>query len=157
MNLSKQEEILHSANATILAIFEHKDKVPITDGLLMMASYIQFVYPKEVGIDIDYSNCNTDRNIFREIKWDRTKKDKEEGDDIAFYRRIRNSVAHANIDFRHNGKIELFDGPPTKNKALFVENFRVEIDKATFGNEFLKKIMDAWMKSKVKPPVTRKI
>jgi len=147
MKLSEQEVILHSANATILAIFENKDRVPITDGLLMMASYIQFVFPKEADIDMDYTKYALDLSIFKTIKWDKVKTDEDEGDEIAFYRRIRNSIAHANIDFLPDDNIQFFDGPPAKP---FKENFRVQVNKFDFGNKFLKEIMNKWMESKFK-------
>ena len=62
-------------------------------------------------------------------------------------RRIRNSIAHARVDFCSNGMIEFYDGV-AKNKGL-KENFRIKVKKTDFGNEFLKEIMQKWMESKI--------
>lgn len=144
MPLSNKEEIILSANKTILDIFINKNEIHIGDGLLIMAAYIQFVYPKEAKINVDYTKFNLDLKIFKIIRWDKTKLDNDDGHDIAFYRRLRNSISHANVEFCSDTTIELYDGPPRSNP--FKENFRVKVNKADFGNKFLKEIMLQWMK-----------
>ncbi len=106
----------------------------ITPGLLLMAAYLQFVFPKESKI-ADFKKLSLNTEDFKVKKWIKDKKDRKLGDPMALFRRIRNSISHANLKVKE-GNILAF-------KDIFKgsEVFEAEIGMVGFGN-FLSVLVD---------------
>ena len=138
--------IVHSGNVTILAIFENQPLVPITDGLLMMAAYLQFVVPKETRL-VCLSQANLDTSIFEIVSWNRDKVDENLGK-VAIFRHLRNAIAHARVEL--DGEyFHLKDWDPRhENSSKTNPRFHVKVQKSAFGN-MLKDVMLFWMRNRL--------
>ena len=106
----------------------------INPGVLMMAAYLLFLYPKESEIiKSDYNDI--DFNIFKvHIKG---VKRTEESEKQYFTRRIRNSIAHSSWHIQGNNivfKDENYKNQKNKNE------FSIEIELPKFG-EFINSFM----------------
>ncbi|WP_305453657.1 HEPN family nuclease [Bacillus mycoides] len=95
-------------------------------GMLLMASYLFFVYAKEKDfIGRDYSFADTSKFEVLECE-------KEKRNSNYICRRIRNALAHSRVHIGENGLITFEDFKPEGTKRL--DYFKCTISYTDFGN-----------------------
>lgn len=123
-------------------IIRNESVLPINIGTLMMASYILFLYPREVEfINIDLKNIDATKfNII--VKGN---PNNNENDNQYLIRRIRNSLAHGKFQINDNNIITFMDDDKGNN------SFKVEIlfvDLGNFIQDFMFNIKNQVFKKK---------
>lgn len=115
----------------------------INSSLLLMASYLFFMYPKEKDLEyVDYKLVDTSKFNVLECK-----EKKELRDNYYICRRVRNALAHSNVHIAENGLITFEDDNRKKT-----DYFKCTIPRTDFGkfiNAFLFGIRDGYFKNMV--------
>lgn len=103
---------------------------PFNIGVLMMASYLFFVYPKESAL-LDISEIVEEIEEVKKFDIIQPKNKKADQKKFAVYilRRIRNSISHSNFKFDKE-YIIFKDQSPCKNNDIFEAKIKI----GDFGN-----------------------
>lgn len=126
----------------LLADFRKKYKADINNNsLILMASYLFFVYPKEIYFDIiDYSSVDTSKFEVIVCEEEESKRDSK-----YICRRVRNALAHSNIHIDENMLITFEDDNlkktdyfkctiPFPDFGKFVNDFFFDVKDSFFNN-----------------------
>lgn len=130
-----------NADKTLIQLLKERQDVlylkgerVLNTGVLIMAAYILFVYPRETEIDnLDFSQIDISRFKI-------TAEDKNNQNPKKICRRLRNSIAHANFEVIHDKNLLKFsDEKNGSNKiefeigivdfGTFIDNFTLEVNR----------------------------
>jgi hypothetical protein len=141
INWLKEINEAENAKKTLLEILTEnkaslfiKDERVLNVGVLIMASYILFVYPQQAEFDqLDFSKVDIS-------KFKITFQEKDNSDPKTFCRRLRNSIAHAKFIVMHKEQIIQFKDDnngvnriafeiDTVSMGSFIDNFILEVNR----------------------------
>ena len=106
-----------------------KDERPLNTGVLMMAAYLLFVYPREQELlKLDFTSI--DISNFNIVYEDSNNRNPQQ-----LCRRLRNSISHAKFEIQHQKNMIVFhDDDKGKNRIDFEIG---SVDFGTFINSFI--------------------
>lgn len=143
INWLKEINDPENANKTLLTILDEnkeslflKNERVLNAGVLIMAAYILFVYPREKEFSqLDISSIDIS-------KFKITHEEGSNGSSSILCRRIRNSISHAKFEILHDshmikfhddnlGKDKIEFEIPIVDFGTFLDNFILEVNKKT--------------------------